>query len=85
MKTKLAIAAAASLALSSAMTMNAAALAGDPAACQAQAEIDCALFVPVGSANWAHCVEQLTAICIEYQATPTLPGDLLKSKAEDLF
>jgi len=85
MKTKLAFAAAVSAALGLSMTLSAPATAGDPAVCQAQAEIDCALFVPVGSADWAHCVETLTAICIQYQATPGFELEFLKAKAEDLF
>ena len=47
------------------------AMAGDPVRCQQQAEEDCALFVPRGSASWAYCVEQLTQICIEYQSSPS--------------
>ena len=86
MKLKTAFAAGASAALGLAMMASAPAAAGDPQACQAQAEIDCALFVPVGSANWAHCVETLTEFCILYTAAPVLdPSELLKAKGEDLL
>ena len=50
------------------------AMAGDPIQCQQQAEEDCALFVPRGSADWAHCVEVMTQLCIEYQAAPDIDG-----------
>ena len=74
MKTKYlaALSASALLGLSSLATGSA--MAGDPIRCQQQAEEDCALFVPRGSASWAYCVEQLTQLCIEYQAAPGFDG-----------
>ena len=64
-----ALSASALLGLSALATGSA--MAGDPIQCQQQAEEDCALFVPRGSASWAYCVEQLTQICIEYQSAPS--------------
>lgn len=62
---------ASSALLGASLLATGAAMAGDPVQCQQQAEEDCALFVPRGSANWAHCVEVMTQICIEYQSAPS--------------
>lgn len=70
MKIKHLTALSASALLGLSVLATGAAMAGDPIQCQQQAEEDCALLAPRGTANWAHCVEVFTQICIEYQAAP---------------
>ena len=67
-----ALSASALLGLSALATGSA--MAGDPIRCQQQAEETCLMFWPYGTYQWATCVENLTAICIEYQAAPDFNG-----------
>lgn len=60
-----------SAAMALALISSGSAMAGDPVQCREQAEVDCALFFPRGTFQWASCVENLTEVCVIYQASPS--------------
>jgi len=67
--TKLHIAAAAFIGLSSLLAAPAA-MASDFQQCREQAEEDCAIFWPPGTFQYATCVVNLTNICLEFGHLP---------------
>jgi len=70
-----------SVAMALALITSGSAMAGDPVQCREQAEVDCALFFPRGTFQWAYCVENLTEVCVIYQASQTRPFDEIQRES----